>query len=89
MRIQALLHGERDNSSVDNCKADSKCVGAIEGQLGPGVLDNVKSSRELLPLMYALDAAHDLVELVRTRYVEDIAAGSFEFPSTRQPLLSG
>ena len=49
--------------------------------MGPGALDRVTSSRELLPLMFASDASHDLVELVRARYAEDVAAGSFEFPS--------
>jgi len=28
-----------------------------------------------------LDSEHDLVELVRSRYAEDIIAGKFEFPS--------
>ena len=78
-----MLPGERDNSSVDKCKADATCLSAVEGQLGPGALDLVTSSRELLPLMFALDTSHDLVELVRTRYAADVAAGSFEFPSTR------
>ena len=49
--------------------------------MGPGALDRVTSSRELLPLMFASDASHDLVELVRARYAEDVAAGSFESPS--------
>lgn len=77
---------ERDNSSLDKCKAESMCVYAIESQLGLGALDNVNSSHELLPLMYAYGAAHDLVELVRIRYADDVAAGSFEFPGTR-PLV--
>ena len=81
-----MLPGERDNSSVDKCKADATCLTAVERQLGPGALDRVTSSRELLPLMFALDASHDLVELVRTRYAEDVAAGSFEFPRTHQPF---
>ena len=78
---QALLPAERDNSSVDKCKADAQCRAVVEGQLGPGALDRVTSSRELLPLMFASDASHDLVELVRARYAEDVAAGSFELPS--------
>ena len=76
-----MLPAERDNSSVDKCKADAQCRAVVEGQLGPGALDRVTSSRELLPLMFASDAAHDLVELVRARYAEDVAAGSFELPS--------
>ena len=79
-----MLPGERDNSSVDKCKADATCLTAVERQLGPGALDRVTSSRELLPLMFALDASHDLVELVRTRYAEDVAAGGFAFPRTHQ-----
>ena len=51
----------------------------MESQLGLGALD-VNSSLALLPAMYALDDAHDLVELVRSRYAGDIAAGSFEYP---------
>ena len=52
----------------------------MESQLGLGALD-VSSSRALLPAMFALDSKHDLIELVRSRYAEDVIAGKFEFPS--------
>ena len=78
---QALIQDQVDeNNSVDKCKVSPTCVDAIEGQLGHGALDNVTFSRELLQVMYASDSAHDLVELVRTRYAEDVALGGFEFP---------
>jgi len=77
---QKLVQDVHARTSIDSCKANSKCVDAMESQLGLGAL-NVSSSRLLLPAMYALDSEHDLVELVRSRYAEDIIAGKFEFPS--------
>jgi len=77
---QKLVQEDHSRSSLESCKANSKCVGAMESQLGLGALD-VSSSRALLPAMFALDSKHDLIELVRSRYAEDVIAGNFEFPS--------
>ena len=77
---QKLVQEDHSRSSLESCKATSKCVGAMESQLGLGALD-VSSSRALLPAMFALDSKHDLIELVRSRYAEDVIAGNFEFPS--------
>jgi hypothetical protein len=79
---QKLVEEDHSRSSLESCKANSKCVGAMESQLGLGALD-VSSSRALLPAMYAMNSKHDLIELVRSRYTGDVIAGNFEFPSPR------